>query len=507
MHRINLEQKRTPMTIIKKFPKLWISLAVLGAVLVWKGSQWLAFERGVRAYLYGYPLVVADMTERLMTAPEAIAAQKLGAAPVNQLAHLRDYPDKNFTAVVIPNADTLYSVAWLDLSREPVLLRTPDMQGRWMMFGVLDAWSNAFASLGTRTYGSAERTYALVGPGWAGTLPAGVVRIDSPTNTAWLIGRTYTAGRKDFAAVHKVQDQYKLAPLSQFGKPVAAPSPVVAPQSAIDIEKPAVDQVAALGPAEYFGRLAQLMKANSPAPVDAPMVGTLASLGIEPGNPFDFETLSEAERRGLEDAVWFVRALFDVRIPGSQGKLDMGPVDRGFFKGLTQLTDRMKMNVQNNWRIPLNIGIYGTDYPLRAIVTLLAYGANVPADAAYPNAVLDADGQKLDGAHHYVLHFDKDEIPPATVFWSVTLYTEKEFQYFANPLKRYALGDRDTLKYNADGSLDIYVQVEKPDASRVSNWLPAPPEGFWLVMRIYNPAPEVLNGQWVPPAVQRVAAN
>ena len=165
------------------------------------------------------------------------------------------------------------------------------------------------------------------------------------------------------------------------------------------------------------------------------------------------------------------------------------------------------MNVQNNWRIPLNIGIYGTDYPLRAIVTLLAYGANVPADAAYPNTVIDADGQKLDGANRYVLHFDKAEIPPATVFWSVTLYTEKEFQYFPNPLKRYALGDRDQLKYNADGSLDIYVQKEKPDAGKESNWLPAPPDGFWLVMRIYNPAPEVLNGEWAPPAVQRLVAD
>ena len=146
-------------------PKLWILIAATAIVLAWKGPQWLAFEKGVRAYLYAYPLVIADMTERLMTAPSAIAAQKPGAAPVNRLAHMRDYPDRNFTAVVIPNADTLYSLAWLDLSGEPVLLHTPDMQGRWVLFGVLDAWSNAFAALGTRNYGSAERTYALVAPG------------------------------------------------------------------------------------------------------------------------------------------------------------------------------------------------------------------------------------------------------------------------------------------------------------------------------------------------------
>ena len=492
--------------MMRKFRKLWILIAAAAIVLAWKGPQWLAFEKGVRAYLYAYPLVIADMTERLMTAPSAIAAQKPGAAPVNRLAHLRDYPDKNFTAVVIPNADTLYSLAWLDLSGEPVLLHTPDMQGRWVLFGVLDAWSNAFAALGTRNYGSAERTYALVGPGWTGTLPDGVVRIDSPTKTAWLIGRTYTAGRKDFEAVHRVQDQYSLAPLSQFGKPDAAPSLVGTADPTLDIETPAPEQVAALGAAEYFGRLAQLMKDNPPAPADAPMVATLASFGIEAGKRFDFEALSTAERRGLEDAIWFVKALFDVRIPGSQGKLELGPVARAFFKGATQLTDKVKLNVQNRWRMPLNLGVYGTDYPLRAIVTLLGYGANVPADAVYPLTWFDADGQKLSGANRYVLHFDKDNMPPAAVFWSVTLYTDKYF-YFTNPLKRYALGDRDSLKFNADGSLDIFVQNDKPDADKESNWLPAPPDGFILVMRLYHPAAKVLNNQWAPPSPQRLAAN
>ena len=202
----------------------------------------------------------------------------------------------------------------------------------------------------------------------AGTLPTGVVRVDSPTNTAWLIGRTYTAGRKDFAAVHKVQDQYALAPLSQFGKAVAAPSLEVALQAEMDIETSAPDQVAALGPAEYFGRLAQLMKANPPAPADAPMVETLASLGIEPGKRFDFEALSNAERRGLEDA------------SGSSGACSMCVfrVRRGSwtwvrwrvpFQGRHPVDGHGQDEVQNQWRIPLNIGVYGTDYPLRALVT------------------------------------------------------------------------------------------------------------------------------------------
>ncbi len=168
-------------------------------------------------------------------------------------------------------------------------------------------------------------------------LPDGVVRIDSPTKTAWLIGRTYTAGRKDFEAVHKVQDQYSLAPLSQFGKPDAAPSLVGTADPTLDIETPAAEQVAALGAAEYFGRLAQLMKDNPPAPADAPMVETLASLGIEAGKPFDFEALSKAERRGLEDAIWFVKALFDERIPGFAGRTGNG-------SGLTRIRQRRSPN-------------------------------------------------------------------------------------------------------------------------------------------------------------------
>ena len=492
--------------VMGRFRKLWILIAVVVAVLAWKGPQWLAFEKGVRAYLYGYPLVMAEATERVMTAPAAIAAHRTGSAPVNRFGHMRDYPDTGFKAVVVPNADTLYSPAWLDLSREPVLLHTPDMHGRWVLMAVLDGWSNVFAALGTRNYGSAERTYALVGPGWTGRLPAGVVRIDSPTNTAWLIGRTYTAGRKDFDAVHQVQDQYALAPLSQFGKADAAPRPAATLEPAVDIDTPPVEQVAALNASEYFGHLARLMKENPPAPADAPMVATLASFGIEAGRPFDFKALGRAQRRGLEDAVWFVKALFETRLPGSQGKLELGPIARALFNGFNLVMDKLKMNVQNHWLVPLNLGSYGTDYPFRAIVTLLAYGANGPADAVYPYTPVDGNGHRLNGANRYVLHFDRGRIPPAKVFWSVTLYTDDNF-YFHNPLKRYALGDRDPLKFNADGSLDIFVQQDKPDAEKECNWLPAPPDNFKLAMRIYHPAAEVLNGQWAPPAVQRVKAN
>ena len=492
-------------------PKLWVFLAVLVGVLAWKGPQWLAFERGVQAYLYGYPLVVADMTQRFMTAPAAIAAHRPGSAPINRLAHMRTYPTPGFNVVVAPNSDTLYSSAWLDLSSGPVILHTPDMHGRWMLMELLDAWSNVFASLGTRSYGFAERTYAIVGPGWTGTLPAGVVRVDSPTRMAWLIGRTYTAGVADYDAVHRFQDQYELAPLSEFGKVEArtfesASAPAVTPEQPMDIDTPVVEQVAALGASDYFGQLALLMKHNSPAPADAPMLATLASLGIEPGKPFNIDALSASERSGLDDAMWFVKAMFDVRLPGSQGDLGIGPAGHAFFNGVTWLTDKLKLTFRNNWMIPLNLGTYGTDYPLRGIITLIGYGINGPADAVYPNTTIDADGKRLNGANRYVLHFDKGQLPPAREFWSVSLYNDMSF-LVENPINRYALGDRDPLKFNADGSLDIFVQQARPDAAKLSNWLPAPSDNFKLVMRIYGPSAAVLNGNWAPEPVRRVAAN
>ncbi|MBV8667175.1 MAG: DUF1254 domain-containing protein [Burkholderiaceae bacterium] len=490
--------------------KFAIAAAIAVAIVAWKGPQWLAFERGVKAYLYGYPLITADVSERVMTSPEAQAAHRMGSALVNHLAHGRTFPDHRFTDVVAPNADTLYSIAWLDLSKGPMLLRLPDMHGRWVLMEVVDAWSNAFASLGTRNYGGAERTYALVGPGWSGSLPAGVTRVDSPTNIAWLIGRTYTAGAADYDAVHQVQDQYLLAPLTEPGKGEDTVSSGQVEDKPVDIKTPVVSQVAALGASEYFGRMAQLMKDNPPAAADAPMRANLAALSIEPGKAFRFDALSASQQRGLEDAVWFVRAMFDARAPGTQGDLAMGPlmgpITHAAFGGVTKLMNKMLLNVRNGWMEQLNLGAYGTNYPLRAIVTLLGYGANVAADAVYPMTTVDADGQKLDGANRYRLHFDKAQLPPAKAFWSLTMYNEKGF-FIANPIGRYAIGDRDPMQYNEDGSLDILVQTDSPGVEHEANWLPAPSGPFKLALRLYEPKPEVLNGNWVPSAVQRTAAH
>ena len=157
-------------------------------------------------YIYGYPLVLMDATRAVST------------PPVNRFKHVTEFPDDTFTDVVSPNVDTLYSIAWLDLGKEPIVLGVPDLGRRYYTMQLLDAWSNVIASPGTRTTGNGKGAFAIVGPGWRGDLPSSVEAIQAPTNMVWIIGRTYTAGKTDYDAVHAIQRQYQLLPLGAWGK-------------------------------------------------------------------------------------------------------------------------------------------------------------------------------------------------------------------------------------------------------------------------------------------------
>jgi len=233
--------------------------------------------------VYGYPLVLMDVTRAKMT---NVPSPSGNEAPINQFASVRAFPDATFVDVVSPNADTLYSIAWLDLKREPIVLSVPDTHGRYYLMEMLDGWTNVFASPGKRTTGTSKSDYAVTGPGWSGTLPAGVKEIKSPTALVWVVGRTQTNGKADFAAVHAIQDGYKLTPLSAWGKPYTPPKDVAVDQK-IDVKAAPVEMVAAMDATTVFNRLAKLMKDNPPAAVDASMVAKMASIGIAPGQPFD----------------------------------------------------------------------------------------------------------------------------------------------------------------------------------------------------------------------------
>jgi hypothetical protein len=434
-----------------------------------------ALRIGIDAYIYGYPLVLMDVTRRVATAAPKVTDRK---APINQFRHNRAFPDHTFTTVVSPNADTLYSIAWLDLAKEPMVLSVPDTSKRYYLMQLLDAWTNVFAVPGTRTTGNGKGDFTIVGPGWKGKLPVGVQEIKAPTNMVWLIGRTQTNGREDYEAIHALQRQYKLTPLSAFGTNYLPPENVPVDPN-VDLKMPPVEQVAKMDGATFFGRLARLIKDNPPVAADAELVKKLATIGIVPGKDFDIKAQEPAIVQALERAVREGRAKLAAAAKQPKGK------------------------VVNGWTFMLDPGRYGTDYLNRATVAALALGANLPEDAIYPRTTTDAAGQPLTGANRYVLHFPKGQTPPVSAFWSVTMYNAKQF-FVENPRGRYALGDRDKLKSNADGSLDIYIQHDSPGPEREANWLPAPKDEFNLILRLYWPKKETLDGVWKPPAVKRL---
>ncbi len=437
-----------------------------------------ALEAGVEAVVYGLPLVIMDITRAKST---NVAAPADFAAPVNQFAHVRAFPDASFKDVVRANVDTLYSSAWLDLSKEPMVLSVPDTKGRYYLMPMLDAWTNIFASPGKRTTGTGPGHFAITGPGWSGTLPAGVTELESPTNMVWLIGRTQTDGPQDYAAVHAIQDGYSLVPLSAFGQPYTPPAGAVDP--AIDMKAAPVDQLKAMSSAAFFDRLAALLKSNPPPAAEAPVLEKLEAIGIVPGERFDPAKLDPAVARGLESSLRVALEKLE-----AASKESGAPV--------------------NGWRVPsMVLGKFGTDYGTRAVVALIGLGANLPADAVYPSVFVDADGQSLDGANRYVIRFDKDATPPVQAFWSITLYDANSF-FVANSINRSAVSSWMPLRKNADGSLEIYVQADSPGADKESNWLPAPSSGpFNLTLRMYWPtetAPSIIDGSWKPPAVTKV---
>lgn len=474
MHAI----KYTAFTVLLAFVLGWTATP-LGSI---QGQDKMpdaeeAAKIGVEAYIYGYPLVTMEMTRRISTNVPTVEGTR---GPMGQIVNLREYPSAAFRDVTAPNADTLYSTAWLDVGKEPYVLSLPDEKGRYFLMPMLSGWTDVFEVPGKRTTGTDAQKYAITGPGWKGELPEGVKELKSPTNMVWLLGRTYCTGTPDdYKAVHALQDKYSLVPLSAYGKAYTPHKGKVDPD--IDMKTPIRDQVHRLDAATYFKTLASLMKDNPPAKADAPMVEKLAKIGIVPGKDFDIGKLDPTTAKALQG------------VPKvAQEKI------MGHFKNAG-------VN-KNGWLYTTNAGTYGTDYLQRAFITAIGLGANRPQDAIYPTSEVDGDGKPYDGANKYVMHFPKGQTPPAKGFWSLTMYNADYF-FVDNPLNRYTLSPRNELKYNEDGSLDLYIQKNSPGKEKESNWLPAPAGKFILMLRLYWPqetAPSIIDGSWTPPAVRKV---
>lgn len=446
----------------------WADIAGIGEGLE---DFWIATD----AYIYGYPLVTMEITRRIMT---NMATPEGNRAPMGQFAKAREYPNASFRDVTAPNADTLYTTAWIDVGKEPWVLSIPDMKDRYFLVPMLDGWTNVFQVPGSRTTGTGAQTYAITGPEWSGSLPAGVKEYKSPTGLVWILGRIYCTGTKeDYAAVHAAQDEFKLVPLSSYGKAYVPPAGKV--DSTIDMKKAVREQVNGMDAVAYFTLLAQLMKTNPPAPADAAALARFAKIGLVSGKEFDASKLN---------------ADFAKRIP-----------EIAFDRIMLQFKINKDVQHIDGWNFTTKTGLYGTDYLMRALITAIGLGANRPQDAVYPTSLKDASDDAYEGANKYVIHFDKGHVPPAEGFWSITMYDAGYF-FVANPINRYSISPRQNLRSNPDGSIDLYIQKDTPGADKESNWLPAPAGKFILMLRMYWPKendPSILDGTWTPPKVKK----
>ncbi len=438
-----------------------------------------AYQIGAEAYVYLYPLITMDVTRKQMTNIES--GKMIGRGPMNTFSHMPTYPTADLRVVVRPNFDTLYSSGWLDLTKEPVVVSAPDTNGRYYLLPMIDMWTDVFAVPGKRTSGTAAANWALVPPGWKGTLPKDVEMIQSTTPYVWIIGRTQTNGPADYDAVHRVQAGYRITPLSLWGKP-PVPARFEADPS-VDMKTPPLDLVNKMPAKTYFTYGAELMKLHPPHVTDWSMIARMKRIGIEPGKSLQWDKLSPGVQESLTKAAEFALKAMYMKAPT-----------------VARVVDGWQMNTDS-------MGVFGNYYLKRAIVAMVGLGANQSDDAIYPLNVADADGKPLRGENNYVLHFNKEQLPPVGAFWSLTMYDAEGFQV-ANPMNRFAIGDRDRLTFNSDGSLDLYIQHQSPGKERESNWLPAPEKGdLGITMRLYAPEPAALYGKWTPPPVQKVSGN
>jgi hypothetical protein len=440
---------------------------------------------GVDAYLYFYPLVTMDVTRKQLTNVEP--GKVPGRGPMNMFSNVPTYPPADDKVIVRPNFDTLYSIAYLDMTQEPMVISVPDTGGRYYLLPMLDMWTDVFASPGWRTTGTQAGNFLVTPLGWRPDLrerfidefrlPRDTQRIEAPTPIVWIIGRTKTDGPSDYDAVHKIQAGFKVTPLSEWGRTPRPPEVKIDPS--IDMKTPPKIQVDTMPAGKYFAYAAELLKINPPHITDEPIIARMKKIGIELGKSFEIDKVSPAVKKALESAPEAGQKLMEWKVPT-----------------LARVANYWSMNTDT-------MGVYGNYYLKRAIVAQVGLGANLPDDAIYPLSLGDETGKPLEGANKYTLHFDAGATPPVNAFWSVTLYDPEGFQV-PNSLNRFAVSSWMPFKHNADGSLDIYFQNESPGKDKEANWLPAPKGAFNLTMRLYAPKSEALTGKWNPPPVTRV---
>lgn len=437
-----------------------------------------AAQAATDAYVYGIPLM--EFVRQAKQQTSVTVPNSLSDAPLNQLGSARQLSDASHHVFVQPNNDTLYTMGHVNLGSGALVLHVPAVpHRRYYSFEFLDPYTNVFAYVGTRSTGDGAGNFLITGPRFKGKVPAGMRRISSSYERAWLVGRTLVYGTPDLPETHGIQNGYRLIPLAEFvrhGLSWRPPRP-----HRIVTRHRTVTEPTGLA---FFDALGDALAANPPPARDIPILRELATVGIGPGRHPSSEHLPAATLAALRTAVaGGPTHVFDLR------------------EGLAATS----VVANNGWFVPPpNIGHYGTDYQLRAVVALNGIAANRPVEAMYIVGAADPTHALLDGAHAYVVHFAAGALPPARYFWSITMYNQS-FYLVSNPINRYEIGNRTQgVKYNPDGSLDIYIQATPPRGHR-SNWLPSPASGnFEITLRLYGPKRNALNRTYRYPPITKV---
>ena len=427
------------------------------------------------ALTYGLPMI---MNYSVLYAYAVDTQSGQYKAPFNQIANASKLFTPKDTAIITPNSDTPYSIVWMNLSAEPVVLCVPEVEkGRYYTVQLIDMYTFNYGYMGSRATGNGAGCFLVSGPDWKGQAPKSIKKVfRCETQFSAGIYRTQLFGPADIENVKKVQAGYKVQTLSQFLK---QPPPKPAPQ----IQFPKIDKE--LAKANPFAYLNFVLQFCPPVPEERALRARFASIGIEAGKPFDFASLAPDQKAAL----------------GAGMKSAMESIQK---KVVTLGTD------VNGWRSGLNSGdraFYHGDWLLRAAVAVAGIYANDAVEALYPWTHTDSTGATLNGsAGRYTITFAAGQLPPANAFWSVTMYDGKSELLVENPIDRYLINSPmlGELKKNGDGSLTLYVQRDSPGADRQSNWLPAPNDTFYMVMRVYWPKQEAMDGEWKPPAVQKL---
>jgi hypothetical protein len=433
-----------------------------------------AYSLGVQAYIYAGPLLYLTQLRYKWTTD----ANSFPYTPLNRLYHFRNIADATYKDGGSPNNDTLYSWGFLDLSKEPVVLVHPDMGQRYFTFEMADMYSNNFGYVGKLTTGSKAGAFLVAGPGWSGQKPDDVREvIRSRTPYALVFGRTYVEGPDDVAAVNKLQDQYRVVPLSLWGKAGST-----LPENR-DVWAPFDRKT---DPLADWKTIDRAMAENPPAAKDKQPLEMFATVGIGPGLIEVLDKLDPASKRGL-------------------GRASAG----GWAMIEGMLTSGVSNKIINGWLFPPpTLGRQGAvddDFRGRAVCSIGGIICNDAAEAIYVVAFTDVDGQPLAGANRYTLSFEKGALPPAKEFWSLTMY-DPAHNLVDNPINRYAIRDRTPgIKHESDGSTILYLQSTSPGPDKESNWLPTPKKGaFSMALRTYGPGESIIKQTWLPPTVKMV---